>query len=139
MSVAVFYSLIDNLTINHPKDVSQIPSTTFLSNRCWRMSLCYIYRGSLFSIFNTLIYHKVLINNKTEPDTEQDTTYKNINGTVYIHSNTIYINSITMSNAWWKHENISKEQNHTITQVCPDFAPTQGIADCGLVKSFVKL
>jgi len=31
-----------------------------------------IYRGSLFSIFTTLIYHKVLINNKTERDTEQD-------------------------------------------------------------------
>ena len=26
--------------------------------------------------FTTLIYHKVLINNKTEQDTEQDTTYK---------------------------------------------------------------
>jgi len=31
-----------------------------------------IYRGSLFSIFTTLIYHKVHINNKTEHDTEQD-------------------------------------------------------------------
>jgi len=31
-----------------------------------------IYRGSLFSIFTTLIYHKVLINNKTEQDTKQD-------------------------------------------------------------------
>jgi len=26
--------------------------------------------------FTTLIYHKVLINNKTEQDTEQDTTYR---------------------------------------------------------------
>jgi len=26
----------------------------------------------LFSIFTTLIYHKVLINNETEQDTEQD-------------------------------------------------------------------
>ena len=34
--------------------------------------LDFIYRGSLFSIFTTLIYHKVLINNKTEQDTEQD-------------------------------------------------------------------
>ena len=34
--------------------------------------LDFIYRGSLFSIFTTLIYHKVLINNKTEHDTEQD-------------------------------------------------------------------
>ena len=34
--------------------------------------LDFIYRGSLFSIFTTLIYHKVLINNKTERDTEQD-------------------------------------------------------------------
>ena len=33
--------------------------------------LDFIYRGSLFSIFTTLIYHKVLINNKTEQDTEQ--------------------------------------------------------------------
>ena len=32
----------------------------------------FIYRGSLFSIFTTLIYHKVLINNNTEQDTEQD-------------------------------------------------------------------
>ena len=32
----------------------------------------FIDRGSLFSIFTTLIYHKVLINNKTEQDTEQD-------------------------------------------------------------------
>jgi len=31
-----------------------------------------MYRGSLFSIFTTLIYHKVLVNNKTEQDTEQD-------------------------------------------------------------------
>ena len=30
--------------------------------------LDFIYRGSLFSIFTTLIYHKVLINNKTEQD-----------------------------------------------------------------------
>ena len=30
------------------------------------------YRGTLFSIFTTLLYHKVLINNKTEQDTEQD-------------------------------------------------------------------
>jgi len=34
--------------------------------------LGFIYRGSLFSIFLTLIYHKVLINNKTEQNTEQD-------------------------------------------------------------------
>ena len=34
--------------------------------------LDFIYRGSFFSIFTTLIYHKVLINNKTEQDTEQD-------------------------------------------------------------------
>ena len=34
--------------------------------------LYFIYRGSVFSIFTTLIYHKVLINNKTEQDTEQD-------------------------------------------------------------------
>ena len=34
--------------------------------------LDFIYRGSLFSIFTTLIYHRVLINNKTEQDTEQD-------------------------------------------------------------------
>jgi len=34
--------------------------------------LDFIYRGSLFDIFTTLIYHKVLINNKTEQDTEQD-------------------------------------------------------------------
>ena len=33
--------------------------------------LDFIYRGSLFNIFTTLIYHKVLINNKTEQDTEQ--------------------------------------------------------------------
>ena len=33
--------------------------------------LDFIYTGSLFSIFTTLIYHKVLINNKTEQDTEQ--------------------------------------------------------------------
>ena len=26
-----------------------------------------------------------------------------------------------MNNAWWKHEKISTEQKHTITQVCPDF------------------
>ena len=31
----------------------------------------FIDRGSLFSIFTTLIYHKVLINNNTEQDTEQ--------------------------------------------------------------------
>jgi len=34
--------------------------------------LDFIYRGSLVSIFTTLIYHKVLINNKTEQYTEQD-------------------------------------------------------------------
>jgi len=34
--------------------------------------LDFIYRRSLFSIFTTLIYHKVLINNNTEQDTEQD-------------------------------------------------------------------
>ena len=34
--------------------------------------LDFIYRGSLFNIFTTLFYHKVLINNKTEQDTEQD-------------------------------------------------------------------
>jgi len=34
--------------------------------------LDFIYIGSLFSIFTTLIYHKVLINNKTEQDTKQD-------------------------------------------------------------------
>ena len=34
--------------------------------------LDFIYRGRLLSIFTTLIYHKVLINNKTEQDTEQD-------------------------------------------------------------------
>jgi len=34
--------------------------------------LDFIYSGSFFSIFTTLIYHKVLINNKTEQDTEQD-------------------------------------------------------------------
>ena len=34
--------------------------------------LDFIYRGSLFSKFTTLIYHKILINNKTEQDTEQD-------------------------------------------------------------------
>jgi len=38
--------------------------------------IIFIYRGSLFSMFTTLIYHKVLINNKTEQDTEQDTTYR---------------------------------------------------------------
>ena len=32
----------------------------------------FIYRESLFSIFTTLFYHKVLINNKTEQDTNQD-------------------------------------------------------------------
>ena len=35
-----------------------------------------IYRGSLLAYFTTLIYHKVLINHKTEQDTEQDTTYR---------------------------------------------------------------
>ena len=34
--------------------------------------LDFIYRGSLFSIFTTLIYHKVLITNTTEQDTERD-------------------------------------------------------------------
>ena len=34
--------------------------------------LDFIYRGSFFRIFTTLIYHKVLINNKTEQDTEQE-------------------------------------------------------------------
>jgi len=34
--------------------------------------LDFIYRGSLFIIFTTLIYHKVLINKKAEQDTEQD-------------------------------------------------------------------
>jgi len=34
--------------------------------------LDFIYIGSLFSIFTTLIYHKVLINNKTEQDTKED-------------------------------------------------------------------
>jgi len=28
-----------------------------------------------------------------------------------------------MNNAWWKHENISKEQKHTMTQVCPYLHP----------------
>jgi len=32
----------------------------------------FIYWGSLLSIFTTLIYHKVFINNKTEQDTQQD-------------------------------------------------------------------
>ena len=41
-----------------------------------------IYIETLFIVeaylayFTTLIYHKVLINNKTEQDTEQDTTYR---------------------------------------------------------------
>ena len=56
----------------------------------------FIYRDGLFSIFTTLIYHKVLINNKTEQDTEQDKQTKIL---VYINSNTMYINSITMNNA----------------------------------------
>ena len=34
--------------------------------------LDFIDRGSLFSIFTTLFYHKVLINNKTEQDTNRD-------------------------------------------------------------------
>ena len=34
------------------------------------------YRGTLFSIFTTLLYHKVLINNKTGQDTEQDNQTK---------------------------------------------------------------
>ena len=46
--------------------------------------MAYIYREreTLFieeaylAYFTTLIYHKVLINNKTEQDTEQDTTYR---------------------------------------------------------------
>ena len=46
--------------------------------------MAYIYREreTLFieeaylAYFTTLIYHKVLINNKTEQDTEQDTAYR---------------------------------------------------------------
>ena len=41
--------------------------------------LDFIYRGSLFSIFTTLIYHKVLINHKTEQVTEQDKQTNGIN------------------------------------------------------------
>ena len=40
--------------------------------------LYFIYRGSLFSIFTTLIYHKLLINNKTEQNTEQDKQAKQL-------------------------------------------------------------
>ena len=37
----------------------------------------YIYiEEAYLAYFKTLIYHKVLINNKTEQDTEQDTTYR---------------------------------------------------------------
>jgi len=42
----------------------------------------FIYIYTLFieeaylAYFTTLIYHKVLINNNTEQDTEQDTTYR---------------------------------------------------------------
>jgi len=46
--------------------------------------LDFIYRGSLFNIFTTLIYHKVLINNKTEQDTEQDKQTKILCTTVYL-------------------------------------------------------
>jgi len=31
---------------------------------------------AFLAYFTTLIYHKVLINNKTEQNTEQDTTYR---------------------------------------------------------------
>ena len=55
--------------------------------------LDFIYRGSLFSIFTTLIYHKVLINNKTEQDTEQDKQNKNIMYYVYlvVSGNSIHV------------------------------------------------
>ena len=41
----------------------------------------YIYRflfieEAYLAYFTTIIYHKVLINNTTEQDTEQDTTYR---------------------------------------------------------------
>ena len=44
----------------------------FLFIYYYLLLLDFIYRGSLFSIFTTLIYQMVLINNKTEQDTEQD-------------------------------------------------------------------
>ena len=54
------------------------PKHVMFSNKC-RHCIYFIYlfirlydRGSLFRIFTTLIYHKVLSNNKTEQDTEQD-------------------------------------------------------------------
>ena len=72
--------------------------------------LYFIYRASLFSIFTTLIYHKVIINNKTEQDTEQDkqtqilveqftnilTQIKNVknrhyNSPTHLHKNQLYL------------------------------------------------
>ena len=46
--------------------------TTFMCMLLFLLLLDFLYRGSLYSIFTTLIYHKVLINNITEQDTEQD-------------------------------------------------------------------
>jgi len=59
------------LTFNElvQKDIVQIESVAYLY---FLLLLDFIYRGSLFSILTTLIFDKVLINNKTEQDTEQD-------------------------------------------------------------------
>jgi len=54
--------------------------------------LDFIYRGSLFSIFTTLIYHKVLINNKTEQDTEQDKQTKTINSILELFPDAVRLN-----------------------------------------------
>ena len=35
-----------------------------------------VYVYAIHTYFTTLIYYKALINNKTEQDTEQDTTYR---------------------------------------------------------------
>ena len=65
----------------------------------------FIYRRSLLTYFTTLIYHNVLINNKTEQDTEQDTAYKHISGKVYVKWNECL--SICLSLFEWLSRNVS--------------------------------
>ena len=66
VSLINMYLYAPNLSLNNQEQ------QYFLQFFFFFFLLDFIYRGSLFSIFTTLIYHKVLINNTTEQDTEED-------------------------------------------------------------------
>ena len=71
VSVESCYTKVFNMSIEQPKRFIFMVILLFMYH-LFIYLLDFIHRGSLFSIFTTLIYHKVLINNSTEQDTEQD-------------------------------------------------------------------